>query len=223
MITTDRKSNALLTIAYKNKNFEFVDFTPSLLSHTGINNENKLLGKTDYDLCCNYYADEYRRHDVDALCGKVYSAIVPFIGHNGQLSIVLCTRYQRKNNKNEIIGVACYVVSIINPDVYLLRQNIIKNNKLSNESHLYLNKSDDINLTAKEKECLFYLLQGKTAKVIANAMCISYRTVEYHVDNLKIKFDCKTKNELLCKAMQYGYANNLPHADVASLAKGVKC
>ncbi len=51
--------------------------------------------------------------------------------------------------------------------------------------------------TNREIECLPFLLKGCTAKQIAEGLGISFRTVQDYIDNIKIKTNTKTKNELL--------------------------
>ncbi len=54
-----------------------------------------------------------------------------------------------------------------------------------------------IHLTPREFDCLQVLGEGKTIKEIARDMELSPRTVEFYLKNLKEKFGCKSKNELL--------------------------
>lgn len=54
-------------------------------------------------------------------------------------------------------------------------------------------------LTSREKECLFELSSGKSAKRIARALSISPRTVEVHIDNIKRKLECRTRLEIVSK------------------------
>lgn len=51
-------------------------------------------------------------------------------------------------------------------------------------------------LTAREKECLYWLFYGKTVPEIALILNISKRTVEKFITNLKTKFDCCTLFQL---------------------------
>ncbi len=51
-------------------------------------------------------------------------------------------------------------------------------------------------LSARERECLYHLLQGNTAKVTAQQLALSYRTIESYYDNIKIKLNCLGKREL---------------------------
>lgn len=54
-----------------------------------------------------------------------------------------------------------------------------------------------IYLTPREYDCLLVLKEGKTIKEIARDMDLSPRTVEFYLKNLKAKFSCKSKSELL--------------------------
>ncbi len=51
-------------------------------------------------------------------------------------------------------------------------------------------------LTIRELECLSYFTTGKTSKEIARLLDIAPRTVEAHLNNIRIKTDCQTKIEL---------------------------
>lgn len=61
---------------------------------------------------------------------------------------------------------------------------------------------DDIHLnnyqiTAREKDCLIYLIRGKTIKETAKLLGISPRTVEEYLIRLRQKTGCKYKRELI--------------------------
>src|SRR5205814_689580 len=68
---------------------------------------------------------------------------------------------------------------------------------------------NDIYLTSRQSECLFFIIRGKTSKEISQLLNISMRTVEDHTDHLKNKFNCKTKSVLIDKAIFNGYLNRL--------------
>lgn len=52
------------------------------------------------------------------------------------------------------------------------------------------------NLTPRELQCISYLSAGKTAKEIAKTINIGPRTVETHINKIRQKTKCCTKNEL---------------------------
>lgn len=55
------------------------------------------------------------------------------------------------------------------------------------EKYYLLSESDDLYLTKKQAECVAYLIAGATAKQCANALNISYRTVEGYINDIKNK------------------------------------
>lgn len=56
---------------------------------------------------------------------------------------------------------------------------------------------NDVYITKREKEILFYLARYQTAKRVAAALNISYRTAEMHIANLKNKFQVRSKSDLV--------------------------
>ena len=76
----------------------------------------------------------------------------------------------------------------------------IDQNKFDNKYHL----------SQKEIEVLFWLLRGKSSKQIGLLLSISYRTVESRIINIKNKMACDKKDEVIEKAIRYGYFNILP-------------
>lgn len=54
-------------------------------------------------------------------------------------------------------------------------------------------------LTNRQRQCVEFLLQGKTCKEIANELSLSVRTIEGYMDVLKTKFHCRNKLELIAK------------------------
>lgn len=56
------------------------------------------------------------------------------------------------------------------------------------------------NLSNREKQCLYCVLKGKTAKETALLLSLSHRTVEYYLENVKGKLNCQNKRELFTMA-----------------------
>jgi steroid delta-isomerase-like uncharacterized protein len=55
-------------------------------------------------------------------------------------------------------------------------------------------------LSRRERECLEFLLQGKTAKETAAILALSYRTIESYFENIKKKLKCSNKGQLFSTA-----------------------
>ncbi len=60
---------------------------------------------------------------------------------------------------------------------------------------------NDIAFSKREAECLQQLFYGKTAKMIAQILQISHRTVESHIEKIKLKTTCASLAEL-CKKLE---------------------
>lgn len=82
------------------------------------------------------------------------------------------------------------------------------NNKKTNQYLFY--KSRQINLTPREIECLHHISRGFSAKDCAKEINISFRTIETHISNIKVKLNCSRKSELI----KFYEENFLPHYKV---------
>lgn len=97
-----------------------------------------------------------------------------------------------------------YVKQILQNELRLsvLHANSMRNQQPHQSRFLFENQRNPVDLTPKEIECLTLLLAGKSAKQTASIMNISTRTVEFHLDNIKNKANCRTKIELLSKTKE---------------------
>lgn len=64
------------------------------------------------------------------------------------------------------------------------------------EDYQRFSPKQDIQLTRREQECLYYFINGFTAKEIAKELNISYRTVQDYLGIVYQKYGCSTKHEL---------------------------
>jgi len=56
-------------------------------------------------------------------------------------------------------------------------------------------------ISKREAECLFYLIRGKSARETGLALQLSQRTVEFYLDSLKDKLNCRKKSEIIEKVL----------------------
>ncbi len=63
-------------------------------------------------------------------------------------------------------------------------------------------------LTERQTECLFLLVKGMTIKEIAKSLLLSPRTVEHYVSTIKLKLHCKTRSNLVTKALKMEIIQN---------------
>lgn len=68
----------------------------------------------------------------------------------------------------------------------------------------------DIGLTERQSEILYLFILGKTMREIGEFLMISKRTAEYHIDNIKRKFNCHNKGELITYALENNLMSRIP-------------
>ncbi len=126
-------------------------------------------------------------------------------------------KFPIKNKKNEIVGIGCTSMDVsssnmINFGLMLAKQNSRYSAKFNKKQFTFILKENqpNIQLTSRQKECLFYIIRGRSTKSIAAELNLSPRTVEKHVDIIKTKFKCYSKNALIEKAIHLGFLNMIP-------------
>lgn len=110
------------------------------------------------------------------------------------------------------------VVSGVNRYIIDISEQLVASSKLIlSRDKIHLNPDNEIvslidpsppndnELTPREIEVIFYLLRGFACTGIAENMGISPRTVETHVNNIKVKLKVKTKQQLIYKSLKLGY------------------
>lgn len=61
-----------------------------------------------------------------------------------------------------------------------------------------------VHLTPRERECLQWSMEGKSSWEIARILCCSEATVNFHVANIRRKFDVTTRRQAVVKAIRLG-------------------
>jgi DNA-binding CsgD family transcriptional regulator len=208
-------------IAEKDSQLRVISCNDVFLELAGVKSRDEVIGRTDYDFCWTEYASLYAVHEMDALLGNNYSAMIASKDYTGRTAISLHTKIGKKNNEGTIDGIICRAVEIINPHWSELAVQLAKNSPLDQYCY-YLGKTTPFQLTSKQNEILFYLVRGKAAKVIAAITGTSTRTVEHHISHIKNKMNCRTQSELISKAITHGFLAMLPRDTVENLVKKIK-
>ena len=197
----------------KTVNSEIIYCNDLFLKYAGAKFMDQVLGKTDINFPWGKYADYYRKYELDALNGKIYSAIHPAKDALGREILIFNTKAPRYNKEKKIVGLVGHVIEIVNPGMLQLNHLLKQTDIVQTEQKYIVGENPEgIKLTCREEEILFYLLRGKSAKIMAKILGISPRTVEVHIDHLRFKFNCKTKNELFTQAVEKGYFNVIPES-----------
>jgi DNA-binding CsgD family transcriptional regulator len=120
------------------------------------------------------------------------------------------------NEKNEKIGYFIYSLdlthhNILNLQSQLSVSEIIKKTKRQFSKVIYPGYPD-VKLTQKQSICLYYILNGYSSNAISKILHLSKRTVESYIENIKNKFHCDSKQQLIELAISKGYLEIIPKA-----------
>lgn len=206
----DTSSETTGILSEKDPNSIITSCNDVFLQYAGVKSLDKVLGHTDIEFPWSQYAALYRKHELDALAGKSYSTIIPLNDYTGKELLFLHTKSPKVDQEGRVIGVRCHAVEIVNPNIMDLVRQLLRVSPSETQQFSLNSVKCEIQLSKRQKEVLFYLTRGKTSKMIAKILSLSVRTVEYYIENIKEKFNCRTKSELICCALKNGFHEFIP-------------
>ncbi len=194
---------------YQNSNLTFSNLC-------GFKKVEDIFQISDYDIPCKLseLSEVWRQNDRKVILAK--NAIQFFetvIYSDGKLRQFLTTKTPKFNEKNIIIGTYAHALDVsglFNQLTKALNQAEKKNNFSLPQRSYIIGQNPDFHLTVRQSECLFFIIRGRTNKEIAKILNLSFRTIECHIEELKDKFNCKTKGNLVDAAIAYGFVDIIP-------------
>jgi len=174
------------TIFMKDKNSKYLGANEYLSNLLGFKDSEDLVGCSDRDLWPTDYElllenDKKVMHQ--NLPNTFYeSGTLP----NNSIINAISHKVPLYSRENKVIGIMG--ISII----------IHENDSIQTHRE----KENKIQLTTRQIDCLYYLALGMTAKLIANKLNISSRTVEHYIETIKTKLNCYNRSELIAKALE---------------------
>jgi DNA-binding CsgD family transcriptional regulator len=130
---------------------------------------------------------------------------------------------------NKLVGVLCLGTELTSDTIanacgVLIMEDkkfIAKKSRYNDRSYTVGNAISNCGLSARELDCLFYMVRGKTMKETAKALSISPRTVETHVEQIKVKTQLQSRGEIVDYAISSGYLNYIPQSYFAKNISGI--
>lgn len=182
----------------------------------GISSLAKLEGLNDHNAPWSKYAELYHKHDEDAYHGLIYSQLEPMMSHDGY-QVMLTEKKPLIDSNGTICGIVGTAMKVDNSLLKAFVYELDKTTTLSKGSAVviadetYLEKRvNGAKLSKREIECLYYTLRGYTTKMIGQQLNVSYRTVQTHIEKIKVKFGCRLKSELISLAEDLGLMRFVP-------------
>lgn len=226
-------------VFWKNNNFEFIGCNLNFAKACGFDKPQELIGKTDFDMPWKVRESKHFRKDDCKILNEGDSKfnIHETIRQARKNAIIKTSKVPLLNKNGLVCGVGGYFTEI--PEQANNRFKYVHTNQTSsddipvftNADINFLSFPDILNrlqiafhmplrrrhmlidnctpVSTRELQCIFYLLNGDTAKKIAENMSITPKTAESYLENIKIKLNCHTKSELIRKIIDYYYSKDL--------------
>jgi DNA-binding CsgD family transcriptional regulator len=200
-------------IGWKDQNFRHLGCNRNLAKILKLKDVQQILGLSDDDLLGSSEALStfHRENDKIALSGKTVKAIHQAASPYDS-SFFYFIKKPLLDNKNNITGLIYHCQEFASKLLHNLAntdRNYFAAHTMPTHYHLVAN-NNPFKLAMRELEVLFFLLRGKTAKEIAEIIGLSKRTIESYIEQIKSKFGCNTKTDLLLLAVVNGYMNIIP-------------
>lgn len=195
----------------KNRDSVYTDINQDCAALFGFNKKKTMIGFTDEEIPCRIaeFADLFRQQDKTVMTsGAPLRLLEMHHCAKNQLKIMLNTKNPLRDPKNKIIGTFAYCLDITKQVAQI--KSLLTAISATEGSFILHQKNNDLDLTTRQMDCLFYLLRGKTSKETAAILGLSSRTIEYYIIQLKNKFSCHTKSELVDFAINKGLLNVIP-------------
>ncbi len=195
-------------------NIKFTYCNQQALRTFGFSNQESMLDTTPHDFKCkaSENADKFSELGKRAIMERNTNSVIITDVYNDEKPLIHLVNNSVIMKNNEPSGALIYGAELNNKMFFnILNQLILSNRRFNKKINLNcqecyaIEKTYSDNLSPRESECLFYIIRGKTMKSIADIFSISPRTIEKHVESIKRKMKCTTKNQVIEKAIGKGY------------------
>jgi len=201
----------------------------AMAEYTGKNSVKDLIGVKDSELSWKEGVEIYRNHDKKVeKSGKYQIFLEPARKASGQISSLLCIKAPLNQFIENTSGIAGATVPLSLPceailkwtlkifellrlqfDYQALMKIITNAMKFENLQTQWKHNREFLNygtisLTLREAQCLHYFFHNYSAEKTSENLCISKKTVEFHLAKIKEKLNC-TSSEIVNKAIDEGF------------------
>lgn len=226
-------------VFWKNEKFEFIGCNLNFAKACGFDKPQDLIGKTDFDMPWKVKESKHFREDDYYILtqGNSKFNIHETMRQARKNAIIKTSKIPLLNKNGRVFGVGGYFTEIVEPIDNVSKYACV-NQASSNAVTVFSNTDKKIlsftdildrlrtafhvplrrrhmlidnctPVSTRELQCIFYLLNGDTAKKIAENMNITPKTAESYLESIKTKLNCQTKSELIRKIIDYYYAKDL--------------
>lgn len=171
----------------------------------GFNSPEQAIGRSIFDVSMENSAKNLMDNCESVLQQETVKLFDEFnLRHDGRTLHFLSIKfpcYDAGHQLRGTLGVSIVIGEhpLANAIVHLTALGLLPENTSPNQS-IKLNLGS-VYLTPREQKCLEYTIKGHTAKQIAKKLNLSPRTVEEYLNQLKVKFNVGSKQDMIQKVL----------------------
>ncbi len=202
----------------KNRDSVYVAMNNSVARLLGWKNAEACIGKMDYDIPCEAatHAEDFINQDKKFFSFQKKMITLDVQYYTTGWTALITNRDFYNESRDKVLIQSIDITHTVIYQNYLKIYQADKKFLKKNQGASYILNRDfcPLPVTDKQKNCLFFLIRGKTIKQIAFLLKISPRTVEDHVEAIKNKLNCKSKQELIEKVFDSGFLHYIPDMEL---------
>ncbi len=195
------------------------DYTAKLF---GFQNHESVININPYDMRCPAVesADEFiKQYDYVFQSEKSLSVFDVHTYADGEQHIYMTKKSPIKDPITDEVTHVMTVCGEINSQFIgqifaklQLQNKMLENSTAKNVSYYIGQLPCGDDLTNRQLELLYYLVQGYSQKEIAHVMKLSPRTIESYLENIKIKLNIYNRSQLIQYAISIGMLHYVPQS-----------
>ena len=192
--------NLNLFIWAKDKSFRYIYCNENYAKAAGLDSPEEIIGKSDDQMPWREQADFFRIGDQTVFDGKTRINVPEVEVRPDRIVDILVTENKLLDKNEKCLGLIGSYIDITGKRLETKTGHFDRDT-----SRYYLGEvfGNDY-LTWREIEILKKLLLGYTAKQSAEVLKISPKTVESHIDKLRMKLQATTKGDIIATAIKFG-------------------
>lgn len=201
LLTIDytRCSLLLCHVYLKDKEGKYIECNDLQAKSFGLDRGNEVVGYQDKDFFCQKDLTMICNNDLEVLYSEIPKLFMESVIFADQIyRPILSIKLPFRSITGKLIGVFGISIPLHNDDICFSCGTEKSKLNLNPEG---MREVGNKKISKREKECMHYLSQGMTAKKIASILMLSPRTIEFYIENIKKKFNCKNRTELIAKVI----------------------
>lgn len=184
----------------------------------GFANQAAVIGRTPFDLPCPaaICAASFVEQAHYVITHKKALYMLEILNLSQGERRILWTSEQPILHHNTVLGGLRHAIDLTHfpmakvSDWLLKSEQYYTPQRADTRSYTVNGSPKDHGLTPRELDCLFYVLRGQTNKEVGRSLGISCRTVDKYLQNIKYKWHCPNKKNVIDRAIQEGLLDYLP-------------